>query len=491
MTKGKLLAVCCIWLVVLVIGAVLWRAFFRAAPPDQPSRYEHEITFALDSFSGYAVFRSEEFRKELAKKKIRLTLEDDGADYSQRARALKQGDVQLAVFTVDALVKACSELGDPPATIVAVVDETRGADAMVAHKREIPNVDALDDPRTKFVLTPDSPSETLARVVMAHFDLDNLGDEPFREAKDAEDVFRTYQQSKPDLHQVYVLWEPYVAKVLENPNMHVVVDSSRFRGYIVDVIVASPEYLARGNDDVVADFVEAYHRALKEHAGDMVQLVLDDAEAAETPLTPQQAEKLVRGIRWKNTHENYAHFGLEPTEAVQHIEDVIANITRVLTDTKAVPRDPTRGKPNLLYYDKVLARLRKAAFPDWDEEVRDDRKELEILTDDRWKRLVPVGTMQVPPLVFARGTATLTEQSRTALDDLAKKLESWPQYYLRIEGDASRRGDLEANKALALARAKAAEQYLIQKGISRNRVRAVEKEPSGNTSVFFVLGRAP
>ena len=60
----------------------------------------------------------------------------------------------------------------------------------------------------------------------------------FVEARDAEDVYRRYRTAEPNTHQVFVLWEPYVSKVLENPNTHVVVDSSRFRGYIVDVLVA-------------------------------------------------------------------------------------------------------------------------------------------------------------------------------------------------------------------------------------------------------------
>ena len=101
MSKGKLLAVCCVWLVILFMGALVWRLIF---PP--PPWWEHEITFALDSFSGYAVFRSEEFEEGLREKRIKLSLTDDGADYSQRIRALKEGGVQMAVFTVDALIKA-------------------------------------------------------------------------------------------------------------------------------------------------------------------------------------------------------------------------------------------------------------------------------------------------------------------------------------------------------------------------------------------------
>jgi hypothetical protein len=428
----------------------------------------------------------------LARKRIKLELIDDGADYPRRLRQLAGGDVQMAAFTVDALIKTSAERGDVPATIVAIIDETRGADAMVAYHDAIPNVDALNDASTKFVLTPDSPSETLARVVIAHFNLDQLPADPFVNATDAEDVFWRYRKSPPETRQVFVLWEPYVSKILENPNTHVVVDSSRFRGYIVDVIVAGRDYLFK-NRDVAADVVEAYFRARYVHRNDMVQLVFDDAAQLETPLTKEQAEHLVNGVWWKNMQENYAHLGQLQGGTLQHLEDMIGNITDVLLATGAISRDPTDNQPNLLYYDRILTDLKSAGFhPGLDvEKIRDETVVLPPLADRQWEELVPVGTLQVPPLVFARGTSRLTTRSRVVLDDLVDKLAAWPQYYLLIRGNASLEGDLEANKALAEARAKAAAEYLTGKGVSEHRVRAVGAEPSGTTSVSFVLGQTP
>ncbi len=512
MSKGKLLAICLVWLFIFGIVALAWKLIVTPSrektaqqAKDQAdqnkldktsgsSRYDHEIRLALDSFSGYAVFRSQRFREQLAGKRIKLELDDDGANYPQRLQALDQGDVQLAVFTVDALIKASAELGELPATIVALIDETRGADAMVAYQEAVPNVDALNHESTKFVLTPDSPSETLARVVIAHFNLDALSDDPFVRVGSgaAADVFEEYKNSRPDTRQVFVLWEPYVSKILENPKTHTVVDSSRFRGYIVDVLVVNRDYLVK-NPEVVADVVESYFRALHAYRDEMFQLVLDDARQLGTPLTDEQAKRLVEGVWWKNTQENYAHLGQLHGGSLQHLEDMIANITNVLLSTGAIAADPTNNQPNRLYYDRILADLKAAEFhPGLDvEKIRDETSELPRLDDTRWDELVPVGTLQVPPLVFARGTSKLTSRSRLVLDDLIGKLVAWPQYYLLIRGNASLQGDLDANTALALARAKSAEAYLIQNGVHENRVRAVGGEPSGTTSVSFVLGQTP
>jgi len=507
MSKGKLFAVCAVWLVILGIGVMAWKWFVVPSREQaqqkadaenkkkiltetgSDSRYDHVVNIAIDSFSGYAVLRSDEFANELGTKRIKVNLVDDGADYTARMNALKSGDIQMAVITVDALIKGCDTLGSMPATIVAIIDETRGADAMVAFKTAVPNVDALNHKDTKFILTPNSPSETLTRVVQAHFNLNSLSAKPFVEVKDAEEVYKRYRNAKPDERQVFVLWEPYVSKVLENPNMHVVVDSSRFKGYIVDVIVVNRDYLF-ANKDIVTKVVESYFRANYYHREKMTELVLADSQKTGSPVTDLQAKSLVNGVWWKNTQENYIHFGVDKGTKLQHIEDVIANITKVLLKTGAITKDPTNGQPNLLYHPQILASMQGGGFHPGVEKVRDDFTTLPPLTENQWKNLQPVGTLEVPTLVFARGSTTMTEQSQRSLDDLVKTLNNWPQYYLLIKGNASLDGDVEANKNLAEARAKATQQYLIERGISQSRIKA-SGEATGKTSVDFILGQLP
>lgn len=316
MSKGKLLAIVCVWLMVFGMGAVAWKYWVQPGRDEERatqsrnrlnvgssnSRYKHRLDFAVDSFSGYAVLRSSAFREELANRAIKLNLRDDGANYRQRLEALRSGEVQMGVFTIDALLKTSAQLGDLPASVVAIIDETRGADAMVGCKTTFQDIDDLNRADVRFVLTSDSPSETLARVVMTHFSLDRLSSDPIVEAADAEDVYNRYRASKPDTPQVFVLWEPYVSKVLENPNTHMIVDSSRFHGYIVDVLVVSRDYLAKERE-VVQDVVECYYRAAYKHRDDMIDLVLADARTLGQPLSPGQAKRLVDGVWWKNTQE--------------------------------------------------------------------------------------------------------------------------------------------------------------------------------------------
>src|SRR5207245_9208095 len=111
----------------------------------QPLRSDLQtIKFALDSFSGYCVFRSDDMQRELASQGLQLDLVDDGADYTRRLESVRKGETTLAVFTIDALIKTCADIGDLPATIVMIIDETSGADAMIAYKSAVPNIDALN-----------------------------------------------------------------------------------------------------------------------------------------------------------------------------------------------------------------------------------------------------------------------------------------------------------------------------------------------------------
>ena len=509
MSKGRLVAIC-IWSIVLLVGvAVFYRMFWvprqekqqeaaaqqeeekKFAATSSSSQYKHHIDFGIDSFSGYAGLRSQEFQNHLRRSSVKVDFVDDGADYIGRLKSLASGKTQMAVFTIDALIAASDEIGEIPAVIVAMIDETRGADAMVGYKKTFPNLDALNTPDTKFVLTPSSPSETLVKVMLASFNLDQVSPDAFVEVNGAEEVFKKYRGSKEEDPYVYVVWQPYGTRILDNPNTHVIIDSSRFKGYIVDVIVANRDYLYK-NPEVVKNVVKSYLSAVYQHKGKMVQLVMDDARKAGQPLSQKQAEELVDGIWWKNTQENYAHFGIRG-QALQHVEDMILNLTNVLVKTNTISKDPTNGHPEQLYYTKLLQDLSDANFhPGFSpEKIRSEKDQLPALTDAEWEKLTPVGTLEVPTLVFARGTSRLSEGSKQHLNKLVETLKSFPTYYLQIRGNASTKGDPEANKALAMARAKAAEDYLLSAGIVGQRMKSIAGEPTGSTSVTFVLGETP
>ena len=507
--KAKILAVCGVWLAVAVLGAVAWRLLVVPAGEDAErlaaerakeevlaetrasSRYKATVTIALDSFSGYAVLRSAAFKNELAGRGVRLNLLDDGADYTARLAALADGTAPVAAFTVDALLKTSAERGESPAVIVAVIDESRGGDAVLSYKNALPSLDALNDPAARFVLVPDSPSETLARVAMARFDLGRLPADPFEPKSDAAAVFREYQNAPAAAKRAYVVWEPYASRMLENPAVHRLFDSG-VRGYILDVLAVSRDYL-RKNPAVVRDVTEAYFIANAQFDRGRAALVAADAKALGEPLTAAQAEAVAGGVWWHNTAENYARFGLSDAAdagRVQYLEDAIANIAGVLERTGATPGDPAGGDPAAFFYPGVLRAMKDDGFaPGTRETVRDDAAELPPLDDAGWAGLLPVGTLEVPDINFAPGRASLTRRGTAVLDELATTLADFRTAYVVVRGNAARRGDPAANAALARDRADAAVAYLEDRGVSPNRLRAEAGEPSGSRTVSVLVGR--
>jgi outer membrane protein OmpA-like peptidoglycan-associated protein/ABC-type taurine transport system substrate-binding protein len=454
-------------------------------------------------------------RDLLKQKGIRWTVQDDGADYDARIKALERGSIQMAVFTIDSFIAAGARLGEYPGTIVLVLDETKGADAMVAYKDAVPSIQALDHESARIVATPNSPSEFLARVVLAQFSLPRMPSKWLENADGAGAVFQKLRGADKNAKRAYVLWEPYVSRALDIDGVEVLLDSSRMSGYIVDVLVVQRRFLA-DYPDIVRDVVEAYLRAsysYNQGRSGLVKLVMDDAaQTGSDRLSTEQAERLVDGIQWKNTLENYAHFGLvsgNQAQGLQHVEDMIANITDVLVTTDALSSNPVAGKASTLFYDQIVRDLHAQEFHPGkklnviagagpgtqDLEAARGAANLRKLSDAEWERLIPVGEMRVPPIAFARGTSRLNVQSERELQFLAKRLQSLPGYYLTVVGHARAQGDADANLKLANDRAAAAAQALRENGLHANRIRAIAEPPSAANaaaqSVSFVVGQVP
>lgn len=144
MSKGKekgcliaTLAWCVIFLLLAAAYKFLVHPYFSKKLTEETSsssRYENEINVAADSFSGYAVLRSPILKQWLAEKQVKLNVIDDGADYKSRLKHLEDGSTPLAVFTIDSYLNAGIKNGSFPGSIILVLDETKGGDALVAHE---------------------------------------------------------------------------------------------------------------------------------------------------------------------------------------------------------------------------------------------------------------------------------------------------------------------------------------------------------------------
>jgi outer membrane protein OmpA-like peptidoglycan-associated protein len=435
---------------------------------------------AIDSFLGYAIFRSPKFKERLIEQGIKLHLVDDHADYKKRIETLNKGDTPLALFTIDALIANSAALDSAPAAIVMMVDESRGADAIVGSSKVLANLGAMNRKDIKIVLTPDSPSDTLARVVRSRY-LPNVPSTAFEAVEDDEptkvqnpksaqekilDRFKASLQDPSAPPAAYVLWQPYVSMALgAGPDAQILVDSSHCPGYIVDVLVAQKAYLndpkkGKEHREQVKKIIQAYLDTVHEHQADMAKLLredwqqmVDDNKFPKT-LEEEPSKQVAAGIRWKNTADNYAHFGVKPDSSVESIDQTITRIMEFLAKAGVISK---KLDPKVLYD--------AAIWKDVGEGWSAPRERVTSAADTVVKVVSrqdceEVAGVPLDPIGFQRGSerfsATLAE---VPLKELAALMRESPRYYLEITGHAVGE-DNEANRDLARKRAQAVRDWL-------------------------------
>ena len=73
---------------------------------------------------------------------------------------------------------------------------------------------------------------------------------------------------------------------------------------------------------------------------------------------------------------------------------------------------------------------------------------------------------------FVTASSDLTEPSKAILDDIFALVQSRPDSKLRIVGHTDSQGDADKNARLSYARAEACRSYLLEKGLTVERVNA-------------------
>ncbi len=472
--------------------------------------YARTVTLQLDGFSGYAVLRSPEFKQQLKQAGIRLELVDDNADYGARIQALEKGSTQMAVFPLNSFVQAGERLGEYPATIVLVIDETQGADAIVAYKDAVKTIQDLDDPQAKIVYTADSPSEFLAEITVESFILPKLNPQWRTQENGSERILRKMLRADPQQKAAYVLWEPELSQALEQPGIHVLLDSSKTKGYILDALVVERGFL-QAEPDAVKAILRAYLRTVYSYSAQdaLHALVEQDASMPGKSLAAAHAENITRGIQWKNTTDNLNYFGLKDLQ-VETIEDILSKIVNVMQQTQLLASDPLAGNYTTIYYDQPLRDLQAEGFHpgkkldviagglNLNDEQASGALELHTLSDAQWRKLTPVGHFQVDQIRFPRMSDKITLQNQRRLIALAQRLKNWPSYYVTIIGQSQQTDDPELNKIalnLAQRRADASAAALQQSGIHplrlRSQARLSQADDWSALNLVFEAGQLP
>lgn len=442
------------------------------------SRTQETITIGIDNWVGYIPLCGKELRKRLHHSGILLKCEDDNADYPARMENLRKGKIDFAVATVDSFI--LNGAPDFPGTIIMVIDESKGGDALIARKSKLSKIDELRDKKNfKIAFTPSSPSEHLLKSIASHFDITSLRDKKGKwrmEVGGAQEARKKLESGEVD---AAVMWEPEVSKALGNDSFIKLLGTEDTRKLIVDILVVNRDF-AKKSPERVNTLLSQYFRVLKLYR-DQPELLLEEIKDA-TRLDSKMAQALVGGVRWINLNENARDwFGVSVggSKSTEGLVNTIESTVEILLDhndfgSSPLPdRDPYR----LQYRNFIESALKDSSqfgAVAGEGDVPNLHKNFETLTPDQWDALMEIGTLKIRPINFQSGTSRLGEQGVSEIDMAAANLTHYPNFRVLVRGHTGLRGDAPANRALSLERAEAVRKYLLEKhGLEEQRVRAV------------------
>lgn len=90
-------------------------------------------------------------------------------------------------------------------------------------------------------------------------------------------------------------------------------------------------------------------------------------------------------------------------------------------------------------------------------------------------------------ILFATNSSTVSEASKSALHNFANTLKANPDTYIKIVGHTDNTGNVDYNQTLSEKRAKSVDDYLLQQGVSSDRMtfegRGIHEPVADNSTV--------
>lgn len=437
-----------------------------------------KLRIGVDNWIGYFPLCSPEMIRRMRTQGFLLRCEDDKADYAARMKQFVEGQLDFAVATVDAYLLNGEKLGFP-AAIIAVLDESKGGDAIVARQSVVPTLESLKRANSaRIAFTPKSPSEHLLKSIGTHFGLPQMRQKQGAwrvEANGSSDALKKLQQGEVD---VAVLWEPDVANALADPMFTKLIGTDDTEKLIVDVLLASRNILQQ-KPDAVKKLLQQYFEVVRFYNESPDRLQSD--VITTTGSTEKQVTAMLAGVKLATLSENGAvWFGIPSSgvPAQEGLMDAINGAVNVLSEAGDFPHNPLPDQdPYRLTNRQFISELYLREIGSGDAPSRANEglaRAFSVLDDAAWQRLKEVGMLKMDPIEFARGTASLDDDGRKLLNGVAEKLSHYPNYRLIIKGHTGLDGDDSANLELSERRAEAALEYFVTTfKIDPNRIRAL------------------
>jgi ABC-type nitrate/sulfonate/bicarbonate transport system substrate-binding protein len=262
----------------------------------------HDIVVEGDPWSGYALFRDSGLLDASDYKLIYV----EQLCQDVRARDLADGDADFIVTTLDQYL-----LNKPDGTIVGVVDQSQGADALVLNTVQHQYLNGTDNlpelvhdyerdhKKPVLAYTGNSPSEMLLNELANTTEELHLGDFELVSVTSSGDALQMLRDLDA---QVAILWEPDTSTA-QAEGYTVALSSKDAPDAIVDVLVASDKVLDHDPESVAA-LVTSFYEAMDDYLADAAgRSQLESLIAEDGALTAEQAGSVLDGIKFYGSAE--------------------------------------------------------------------------------------------------------------------------------------------------------------------------------------------
>lgn len=332
----------------VVVAAAVWvvgRDTGSAASPECtpsaiPDHGDDTLIVEGDAWSGYAPFRDEALMAGTGYRSVWV----EQVCQDVRAADLTAGRADIAVTTLDQYL-----LNSPEGTLVGVIDQSRGADALALGTVHHPELDSIDDipalverfaadgDKPVLAYTGTSPSEMLLNELANTTEALRISD---FELVSVDQSASAYEMLRNDEAQLALVWEPDTSAA-RAAGYTITLSSADVPDSIVDVIVASDRLIER-DPGAVRAVLSAYYSAMDTYLAQPEEL--ERLYATDGDLDPEAAGSLIAGIQLYGTADadafmNEDVFPLDKPQVEQSVDSIGSVLALVHPDI-----DPDRAQ---------------------------------------------------------------------------------------------------------------------------------------------------
>ncbi|MBK6616519.1 phosphate ABC transporter substrate-binding/OmpA family protein [Ottowia sp.] len=361
-----------------------------------------------------------------------------------------------------------------------IVDNTRGADAVIVRDPSITSIEGLPGKQVAFLQY--SPSHGLLTYATDNSSL------TARDKKRIKHVYIKTEEGTAGVRAAFVsgsvdaavLWDADLSLALKAvPGSRVVYSTETATNLIYDLMVCNQAELAKPeNEEVFQRFVDGWLEGVTYSLANQDQVV--DALIATEPvykaLATQNGKPFIKGLfknlLWTDLANNARILGL--AGGTNHYERVYATFDQIYRAEGALanPKSPVVAPQDSFDYRFIKKALARSA-----EAKAVAARPVEVYTEkDRAAAMAAPAVVTKPVLVtFNSGSADLSKRAQAVIDkEMVPFIESNDKAYIEISGNTDSVGSAAANRALSQQRANSVLEYLSsQWNFSRARFRVV------------------